>query len=589
MEIILTNGNIVDVASKTIYKGDIVIKNGIITGIEPGNYRESKNKINLAGRYVAPGFIDFHLHVESSMLSPWGFSMEALKHGTTAIFVDPHEIANVSGRLGIELFLRQAELVPLDMYVGIPSCVPATDLESSGGSITLQDIKELISDKRIYGLAEMMNFPGIIHGFGDAREKVDFVFQTGKIIDGHCPGVMGDDLEKYVTNGKNDGVIRIMSDHETATYKEAIAKSGRGMFVGLRFGSASKDMERILPPLIKNKVNLDKFMLCSDDLDPLELYKQGHMDRIIKKARDIIMENSDSNLEKATITAISLATLNPGRYYSKLLNLLDSPGIGEIREGNKANLAIFNSIENLDIHQVIYNGELVIEKNSYFGKPLEYDYSEYYGRVNVGKRLFLKDFEIKAPVNQSTVKAKIIEVIPKSIITKETSLYLPVKNQQLRADTNLDLAKIAVFERHQATGNHSLGFVRGLGIKKGAIASTIAHDSHNLIITGVDEGAMVKAGNFLIEKGGGMVVVVGEDIEYFPLKIGGLMSDSNIETVVQQYGGVIEAVKNIGTSLENIFMTMSFLALPVIPKLKITDKGLVDVEKFAFVKLWEKR
>jgi len=203
--------------------------------------------------------------------------------------------------------------------------------------------------------------------------------------------------------------------------------------------------------------------------------------------------------------------------------------------------------------------------------------------------LFLKDFEIKAPVNQSTVKAKIIEVIPKSIITKETSLYLPVKNQQLRADTNLDLAKIAVFERHQATGNHSLGFVRGLGIKKGAIASTIAHDSHNLIITGVDEGAMVKAGNFLIEKGGGMVVVVGEDIEYFPLKIGGLMSDSNIETVVQQYGGVIEAVKNIGTSLENIFMTMSFLALPVIPKLKITDKGLVDVEKFAFVKLWEKR
>jgi len=584
-DLVIKGGNIIDVRSQKIRKGDVLIKNGIIARVESSQKEEAKRIIDIQGKYIAPGFIDSHLHVESSMLSPLEFSREAVKHGTTAIFVDPHEIANVLGRKGIDLFLEQSSIVPLDMFVGIPSCVPATQLEDSGACISVEDVKELIPDKRIFGLAEMMNFPGIIHGLGDAREKVDLVFDAGKIVDGHCPGLTGEDLETYISNGKNDNKVRIMSDHESTNLDEVIEKNNLGMHISLRYGSAAKDLERILPGLLKANINLDRFMFCSDDLDPIELHEEGHVDRIIRKARKIIQENSRLSPDQATILAISLATINTSRYFSRFFRLHSLPETGEVAEGKKANLVIFDSLEDMEIDKVIHSGALVVDDGELIGKHLDYDYSGFTGNVNTGKQFQPDDFKIIAAGNEKSLNVKVIEIVRDSLETNQKIIPFVVYDNELRADPEKDNAKIAVIERHKATGSYSQGFVEGLGIKKGAIASTVAHDSHNLIVAGVDDKSMAKATNFLSEKGGGMVVMA-DKIDYFPLKIGGLMSTSRVEKVAEEYRSIKEAAKRVGSTLENTFMTMAFLALPVIPKLKITNRGLVDVDKFEIVSLY---
>ncbi|MDH5706805.1 MAG: amidohydrolase family protein, partial [Candidatus Aminicenantes bacterium] len=358
-DLILTKGKIIDVRSRRILEADILIKDGIIIRIGSLAGEETEKVVDVSGQHIAPGLIDSHLHIESSLLSPIEFCKEAVRHGTTSLFTDPHEIANVCGRKGIDLFLKQSDIVPLDMYVGIPSCVPATDLEDAGASIAIEDIKELIPDRRIFGLAEMMNFPGIIHDLGDARKKVELVFNAGKIVDGHCPGVTGDNLKKYISNGKNDDIVRIMSDHETISLDEVIEKNRLGMYIALRYGSAAKDLERIFPGLLKANIDLDRFMLCSDDIDPFDLSEEGHVDRIVKKTREIIQKHTSLNLEQATILAIRLATLNPSNYFSKFYRFHGFPQTGEIAEGKKANLIVFQSLDTLEIDTVIHNGELV--------------------------------------------------------------------------------------------------------------------------------------------------------------------------------------------------------------------------------------
>ncbi len=584
-DLILTRGNILDVRSHRIFKGDVLIKDGIIEGIRSSKRKKAKQVIDLSGQFISPGLIDSHLHIESSMLSPLEFSKEAVKHGTTSLFVDPHEIANVSGRKGIELFLKQSDLVPLDMYLGIPSCVPATELEDSGACITLQDIKELITDRRIFGLAEMMNFPGIIHGTGDAREKVDLAFSAGKIVDGHCPGMTGSDLISYITNGKNDGIIRILSDHESINLEEVIEKNNSGMHIALRYGSATKDMERFLPGLLEANISLERFMVCTDDIDPVDLLESGHVDRIIKKARDIILGNSDLDLEQATLQAIALATLNPTRYFLRFLRAHDHPETGEIAKGKKANLVAFQSLEDLEVNTVIHNGRLTVYDKDYVGGQHDYDYSEFLGQVNTGKVFQPQDFKISPSNRAANLNVKVIEIVEGSLATGLNTMSLPKTQGELQSDLDRDIAKIAVIERHRGTGSYSLGFVKGLGLKKGAIASTVAHDSHNLIVAGITDDSMAAAVNVLSKKGGGMAVVA-DRIDHFPLEIAGLMSTSPGRQVVKDYKNIQQAVKNLGSSLENAFMTLSFLALPVIPHLKITNKGLVDVDQFQFVSLY---
>lgn len=584
-DLILTKGNIIDVRSRRIFQGDVMIKDGIIVRIGSSNGESAKQVIDISGKFISPGLIDSHLHIESSMLSPLEFSIEAVKHGTTSIFVDPHEIANVSGRKGIDLFLKQAEIVPLDMYVGIPSCVPATGLEDSGASITLQDIKELIPDRRIFGLAEMMNYPGIIHDVGDAREKVDIAYNSGKIVDGHSPGLIGDDLKTYISNGKNDNTVRIMSDHECIYLDEVIEKNAAGMTIALRHGSATKDLERFLPGLLEKNMNLERFMICSDDVDPIDLLEDGHVDRILKKTRDVILENTNLKLEQAVILAVTLATINPSQYFSRFLRLHKHPETGEIAEGKKANLAVFESLEDLQVATVIHNGEVIVFEKEYTGKKLDYDYSEFFGRVNTGKTFQPDNFKITPPESTTRLDVKVIEIIRDSLETGQKIMTFDVSDGELRSSPERDIAKISVIERHKGTGIYSLGFVKGLGLKKGAIASTVAHDSHNIIVAGVEEESMARAVNILSEKGGGMVVAA-DRTDYFPLQIAGLMSTSSIEHVVDDYKNIKRAVKALGSPLENAFMTMSFLALPVIPMLKITNRGLVDVEKFEFVDLY---
>ena len=588
-DLILKGGNVIDVVARRTYKGNVLIKDGRIVGIEPPNTRYDKNSrkvVDVSKKYIAPGLIDAHLHIESSMLSPVEFSKKAVEHGTTSIFVDPHEVANVLGRKGIELFLKQAEAVPLDMYIGIPSCVPATHLENSGASINLEDIKELILHPRVYGLAEMMNAHGIIHNLGDAREKVDFVYDYGKIVDGHAPGLTGKDLLTYVTNGRDDGKVRIMSDHECSSAQEALEKHKAGMYIALRYGSASKDLDNILPKLIKTNSRLDRFMLCSDDLDARELYENGHVDRSVKRAREIVQSNSDLGLEEATMLALSLATQQPANYFSRFLKLNWHPLIGDVRINKKANLVVFSSLEELLIDKVVHNGKLVVDNGRYLGKEVRFDYSGFLKSMNTGRKISEHDFRIRYAGKKKSLEARVIGAKQGSLLTDSLSLPFKVYRGLIKANPEQDIAKIGVFERHNATGSYTVGFVKGLGIKRGAVGSTVAHDSHNMIIAGADDKSMAMAAQFLINQEGGMIVVTDSNIDYFPLSIGGLMSTEPIERVVKEHKNLVKAVKRTGSDLDNIFMSLSFLALPVIPELKITDKGLVDVNKFDFVRLY---
>lgn len=587
--ILFKGGRIIDVSTKTIGEADILIENGLISKVyapHGGGVPKGIETIDISGKYISPGFIDSHIHIESSMLSPLEFSRTAVVHGTTTMLADPHEIANVFGIKAITLFLNQSELLPLDMYIGIPSCVPATNLENSGSTITLADVENLMGHDRVFGLAEMMNFPGIIHDIGDSRQMVDTVFNLGKLVDGHCPGLTGEDLTTYITNGKRDGIIRIMSDHETTSPAEAIDKLQSGIYLAIRYGSADKALDDILPELIRKGLDLNRCMLCSDDISPRELLESGHVDRIIKKARAVFVEHAGLDLEKATVEAIALATINPARYIARFLRHHNHPMIGEVAEGYKANLIILDNLEELKIDRVLYAGESVVEGGICRRERVHYDFSEFLESVNLGE-LSEDDFRIAYDGERESVEARIIEVIPNSLLTKSTVSAVKTFKKELHANPERDIIKIAVFERHHATGSHSISFVKGLGLKRNAAASTVAHDSHNLIVAGTDEKSMARAANHLIRNGGGMVAVDDEQIFYLPLKIGGLMSLDTIEEVVENYKSAQDGAKALGTDLQNFFMTLSFLALPVIPELKITDKGLVDVNKFEIVPLYE--
>jgi len=586
--LLLKSGIVLDPARGEIFEGDILVEGEVITRVAgSGDIDDSEfapeEVIDAWGRYIAPGLVDAHLHIESSMLTPTEFAKAALVHGTTSLFVDPHEIANVR-KDGIDLFLKVAEKLPLDMYVGIPSCVPATHLEDAGAEVTLEDIKALIDHPRVYGLAEMMNFPGVIHGFGDARAKVDLVYEKGKIVDGHAPRVSGEDLVSYITNGKNDGVIRIMSDHESTTYEEALEKSEAGMYVALRYGSASKDLERILPPVIKNKNSLHRFMLCSDDLEAEELVHSGHLDRTLRRVRQIVMENSNLAIDLATLVALKLASHNPGKYFERFFSAAGEPGIGEISEGRRANLIVLNDLENLLVNEVVVRGNLAARAGKLLIPVPDYNYLPFTKTVNLDRTFKFVDFTIPCP--SASAKVNVIGAIADSVLTKKLELEMKASGGELKADPARDIAKIAVIERHKATGKFALGFVQGLGIQKpGAVASTVAHDSHNLIVVGTDDSMMAEAVNRLANTGGGMIALAQGQGAFHPLEICGLMSMRSVIEIGETYQEVKKVAQALGAKMDNVFMTLSFLALPVIPELKITNRGIVDVNSFSIIPL----
>ncbi|HSA14082.1 MAG TPA: adenine deaminase [Spirochaetota bacterium] len=584
----LSGGTIIDVERKALFQGDVLIEDGLISKVldAGGALPADANILDVSGMFISPGFIESHMHIESSMVPPLEFSRAAVPRGTTCALVDPHEITNVFGEKAIEFFMDQADLVPMDMYIGIPSCVPATKLESSGAEITVSHIRRFMGDRRIYGLAEMMDFPDIIRGDESVRGKVDAVFDFGKIVDGHCPGLSGDALVSYVSNGKNDGVVRIMNDHEATGPAEAAEKLAAGMYLALRYGSADKTLDAILPDLVARGADLSRCMLCSDDVSAAELGRDGHVDRIIRRAREIFMQSGGMPAQDAAVRAIALATVNPAGYLSRFLDFHSLPPVGKVAPGHRANLALLRSLENIEVETVIRGGVIVAERGRLVQRKPRYDYSALLKSVNVGKKITPEDFVIAAPEKAKSVRARVIDVVPHCLLTKTAIVEMPAVNGEIKADPESDIAKIAVFERHHATGSRMVALARGLGIKSNAIASTVAHDSHNLIVAGVDDESMARAAMYLVENGGGMVVVLDSGDVYFPLQIGGLMSTADMGEVARQYGAVVEASRKIGMVHENIFMTLSFISLPVIPELKITDRGLVDVGKFDFVPLF---
>jgi adenine deaminase len=584
----LFGGTIVDVANRTTYTSDVFIENGVIIGIFPTGSPLPHDAciIDVRDRYIAPGFIDSHIHIESSMVPPLEFARAAVPRGTTCALVDPHEITNVFGVKALDFFMEQADLVPMDMYIGIPSCVPATRLETSGAEITGDDVRRYMKDKRIYGLAEMMDFPDIIRGNQAVRGKVDAVYDYGKIVDGHCPGLSGDALQVYVTNGRKDGVVRIMNDHEATGADEALEKLAAGMYLAIRYGSAEKNLDAILPQLIERGADLSRCMLCSDDLSAVELHHDGHVDRIMRRARDIFIKAGGLSTRNAAIEAIIMATATPAAYLSRFFEFQGMPPLGAVARGHGANLVVLSSLDDLIVDKVIHRGKVVAEKGALVDRLPVYDYTLLLDSVNVGRPVTAADFYIASPVPDGAVSVRVIDVIPSSMLTGDAAVEMTARAGRINAVPEDDIAKIAVFERHHATGSRAVGFVRGLGITKHAIASTVAHDSHNLIVAGVDDESMARAARCLVERGGGMVAVLDEGEVYFSLQIGGLMSTEGIEQVARSYGDVVAASRELGMRHENIFMILGFLSLPVIPELKITDRGLVDVGKFDFVPLF---
>jgi len=591
-ELFLKGGNIIDVLKGEIYRGDIYIRDGLIMEIiKSGDLLGEKYKqvptIELYGKYISPGFIESHIHIESSMVTPSTFCSRSACHGTTTIFADPHEITNVYGASALEFFLDESSHTAVDLFIGIPSCVPATHLEDNGGEIGLDDVRRFLSHPKVYGLGEMMNYPGIISGSGNVRKMVDLVYDYGKLVDGHCPSLAGSDLLSYMSNGRLDNVCRISSDHECTTASEAMEKVERGMMIALRMGSASNDLERILPNLLRAGVrDFSNYMLCSDDLDCIDLLKDGHIDRVIIKAINIF-ENVGSYCRiDALIEAIRMATINPARHYDAFFKLGGLPLCGAIISGYKANLAIFDSLLDPQITMTIINGKTVFDGNCLdrVEDPISLDRFCHSVKMD---RVAVRDFRIKAS-SEDSVKTKLIGVINNSLFTNEVLVDMHPIDGEIFADVSRDIAKIAVFDRHRLHGEFSIALVHGLGLTNGgALASTIAHDSHNLVVVGTDDVEMANLANHLIELGGGLGVSTPQGIVSLALPVAGLMSCDNIEVLAKNKEAVIAVAKELtGNTLVNPFMTLSFLALPVIPDLKISNRGLIDVNNFCITSLF---
>ncbi|MBU0686310.1 MAG: adenine deaminase [Candidatus Margulisbacteria bacterium] len=553
-DLLLKNCQLVNVFSGEVYSGNIAIYKDRVVGI--GDYKANK-VIDLNGKYVTPSFIDAHAHLESSYLNPAEFSNAALPHGTGAIIADPHEIANVFGVPGIKYMLEQSEGLPVEMNFMLPSCVPCSNFGTSGAKIDAADLKPLLKKSRVLGLAEMMNYPGVLRRNEVVMEKIDLVRDSGKCIDGRCPGLTGKDLSAYVAAG-------IDTEHEATTAAEAQEKLKDGMKILVREGSAAKNMEALIPAI--NAANSRNFMFCSDDIDVDDLIA-GYMDKILAKAVALGVN---------PVIAIQMATLNVAEHYK----LAD---VGAVAPGYYADLVVLDDITDFEVKTVIKRGEIVFDKGKVI-KPAKAKPKAFVKDSVKIKPISVKDLKVKAKSNY----IKVIEVVPAQITTKSRTVLVHEESGYALPDIGTDILKLAVVERHRATGRIGIGFVKGFGLKKGAVAQTIAHDSHNIICVGTNDEDMVSAIRRLEKIGGGIVVVLGGLVmAELPLVIGGLMSEEPAATVAAQLEKVEAATKELGAEIDRLCETLSFLALPVIPELRLTDKGLVDVVEFKLVKLFE--
>lgn len=534
------SGNIIDVTGRKIFPGTINIDGEKISDIKKDN--------NTYNNYILPGFIDAHVHIESSMLVPSEFARAAVRHGTIATVSDPHEIANVLGMEGVRFMIDNAKKVPFKIYFGAPSCVPATDFETSGAVINPKDIKELFEKDELKYLSEMMNFPGVIFSDKQVMEKINIAKGFGKPIDGHSPGLMGDDLKKYAAAG-------ISTDHECFTLEEANEKISLGMKILIREGSAAKNFEA-LKTLVRDKTS--EVMLCSDDKHPDDLL-EGHINLLVKRC---LAEGYD------LFDILQCAILNPIKHYG-----LD---VGMLKIGDAADFIVIDNPENFNVLETYIDGKKVFGDGKVFIESVAVNELN---KFNLTKKS-PGDFKVYA--NEGDLN--VIEAFDGELITKAIKVKPKVSEGSIESDIENDILKIAVINRYN-DGKPSIGFIKNFGIEKGAIASSVAHDSHNIICIGTNDSDMSAAVNSLVDSNGGISVCEGGKCDVLKLSVGGIMSSEDVYQVSGKYKMLQKKAKEMGSKLKAPFMTLSFMALLVIPELKLSDKGLFDGVKFQFASL----
>ncbi|NWF77802.1 MAG: adenine deaminase [Chloroflexi bacterium] len=558
-DLLLKNARIVNTFTGEIEQADVAIYGDRIAGV--GNYDTAREIIDLQGRFLAPGLINGHTHIESSMLHPARYAQAVVPRGTLAVVTDLHEIANVCGYRGIKFVLDWAPKLPLDMFLMAPSCVPATHLETSGSRISSREIKKILAYPNVIGLGEMMNFPGVVSRDEEVLKKISAA--KGRVIDGHTPKLTGKELNAYLSAG-------ILSDHESTTLEEGKEKLRRGMYLMIREGSSEKNLDALLPLVTDNTYKRCFFVV--DDRSCSDLLREGDIDAVVRKAISRGLE---------PVRAIQMATINAAEYF----RLYDR---GAIAPGYIANLITINDLAKLEIDMVFYKGKLVASR----GKPLFPPPPvtlELKDTIRI-KPPTAKALSLRAPIvsgrsNLSEEDYPVIEIIPEQIVTKKAMEKMKVVDGVVMPDVERDILKLVVVERHRASGNVGVGLVKGFGLKKGALASSVAHDSHNIIAVGTNDLDILKAIEEIRRLQGGLVVCANlEILASLPLPIAGLLSPEPPDIVVFQHETVEKAAASLGNLPPSPFAILPFLALPVIPELRLTDLGLVDVTEFKLLK-----
>lgn len=534
------SGQIVDIQNRRIFPGEITIAGGKITSIEP--------KDVTGKQYILPGFVDAHIHIESSMLTPSEFARLAVVHGTVATISDPHEIANVLGIPGVQYMIDNGKKVPLKFHFGAPSCVPATSFETAGAVIDADGIRELMASEDIYYLAEMMNYPGVIYNDAEVLKKLEYARQSGKPIDGHAPGLRGEPLKKYISAG-------ISTDHECFTEPEAAEKLSLGMKVLIREGSAAKNFEALIGLLPEH---FEHMMFCSDDKHPDDLIV-SHINALCARA---VAKGID------VFKVLQAACINPVKHYNMQVGLL--------RENDPADFVVLEDLTHFNVLQTYINGELVAENGKSFVCPVAFDTPN---NFNISPKSSV-DFAVQGSGN----KVRVIEALEGQLITNEIHATPKVENGNLVSDTDNDVLKMAVVNRYQ-DAPVAIAFIKNFGLKQGAIASSVAHDCHNIVAVGTSDEEIASAVNLIIENSGGVCAVNADDKKILGLPVAGIISDKDGWETGRLYQEIDAMAKSLGSTLHAPFMTLSFMALLVIPDLKLSDKGLFSGKDFKFVDL----
>jgi len=549
-DLLLENARIINTFIGGMEQGNVAICGDRIAGV--GNYNEAKEIINLHGSYLAPGLINGHTHIESSMLHPAQYARAVVPKGTLTVITDLHEIANVCGMEGIKFVMDWAQKLPLDMLFMAPSCVPTTALETSGAQINTEEVKKILSYSNVIGLGEMMNFPAVVNGDEEVLGKI--IASKGKVVDGHAPGLSGKELNAYVAAG-------IFSDHESTTLEEGKEKLKKGMYLMIREGSSEKNLDSLLP-LVTDKT-YKRCIFVVDDRSCSDLLREGDVDWVVRKAISKGLE---------PVRALQMATINTAEHF----RLYDRGAIGP---GYLADLITITDLSKLEIDMVFHRGKLVARH----GRPL-FSLPDITSELSDTVRI--KPLTTESFTLTTTKEAHpVIEVIPGQIVTRRRIEKMKIVGGAVVADVERDISKLAVVERHKASGNIGLGLVKGFGLKRGALASSVAHDSHNIVAVGADDSDILQAVKEVSRLQGGLVACAqGQILASLPLPVAGLLSVEPLEVVAAQFENVEEAAATLGKLPPAPFSLLSFLALPVIPELRLTDLGLVDVTRFELIR-----